>query len=232
VSALHQQLLPADSSKEPVPGRGQAQWQLRIWKQGDPQRAAAEAFIQERFQDSYDADVCVFLPYLLGITNANQEITSVIGLRPAIADTFFLENYLDQPAEQALAAATGNPVERKQIIEVGNLASRDTDSFRTLMIGLITLLDRLPDTRWMMCTVGERLIRLLQRTRFFPLVLSQAKQQCLPEKHGDWGSYYQNTRKVVAGNVAYGMRELKRQNIWRPEFSDRVDQLFREDRLK
>ena len=110
MSALHQQLLPADSSKEPVPGRRQAQWQLRIWKQGDPERAAAEAFIQERFQDSNDADVCVFLPYLLGITNANQEITSVIGLRPAIADTFLLENYLDQPAEQTLAAVTANPV--------------------------------------------------------------------------------------------------------------------------
>ena len=100
------------------------------------------------------------------------------------------------------------------------------------MIGLITLLDRLPNTRWMVCTVGERLISLLKRTRFFPLVLSQANQQCLSEKHGDWGSYYQNTRSVVAGNVAYGMRELKRQDIWQPEFSDRVDQLFRKDLLK
>jgi hypothetical protein len=232
MQALLQQILPAGSREDRLPERDQAQWQLRIWKQGDPERTAAEAFIRERFQHSYDADVCVFLPYLLGITNASREITSVIGLRPAIADSLFLENYLDQPAEQALAAATGNPVARKQIIEVGNLASSNTESFRNLMIGLITLLDRLPDTRWMMCTVGERLIRLLQRTRFFPLLLSQAKQQCLSEKHGDWGSYYQHTRKVVAGNVAYGMRELKRQDIWRPEFSDRVNQLLQEDLLK
>jgi hypothetical protein len=232
MQALHQQILPAESREDLVPEHGHAQWQLRIWKDGDPERAAAEAFIRERFHDSYDAEVCIFQPYLLGITNATQEITSVIGFRPAIAEPFFLENYLDQPAEQALTAATGDRVERKQIIEVGNLASRDRESLRNLMIGLITLLDRLPNTRWMVCTVGERLISLLKRTRFFPLVLSQANQQCLSEKHGDWGSYYQDTRKVVAGNVAYGMRELKRQDIWQPEFSDRVDQLFRKDLLK
>lgn len=232
MQALHQQILPEEAREERVPEHGQARWQLRIWKEGDPERAAAEAFIRERFHDSYAAEICVFLPYLLGITNANQEITSVIGFRPAITDSFFLENYLDQPAEQALTAATGEPVERKQIIEVGNLASSDKQSLRNLMIGLITLLDRLPNTRWMVCTVGERLISLLKRTRFFPLVLSQANAQCLSEKHGDWGSYYQNTRKVVAGNVAYGMRELKRQELWQPGFSDRVDQLFREDLLK
>jgi hypothetical protein len=200
--------------------------QLHLWLAGDPQRHAAESFIRARFQDSYDADVCVFHPCLLGVTRGDHSITSVIGIRPASCGQFFLESYLDGSAEQLLTSATGETIQRKQVVEVGNLASTDTESFRFLMIGLITLLDRLPDTRWMVCTVGEKLIRLLRRTRFFPIVINQASAERLSPEAGNWGSYYRHARSVVAGNVAYGMLELKRQNIWRPEFADRIERII------
>ena len=200
--------------------------QLHLWQAGDPQRPAAEAFIRERFQDTYAADVCVFHPYLLGVTRGDHNITSVIGFRPASCGQFFLESYLDGSAEQLLADATGETVQRNQVVEVGNLASADTESFRFLIIGLITLLERLPETRWMVCTVGEKLIRLLQRTRFFPIVINQASAERLSPEDGKWGSYYRHARSVVAGNVSYGMLELKRQNIWRPEFADRVERII------
>ena len=214
--ALVTHIIPA-----PVPAR--ARWQLHLWQEGDPGRARAEAFIRARFQDSYAADVRVFMPWLLGITDRNNDLTAVVGFRPATSEQLFLENYLDQSAEQSIHDATGNPVSRNQIVEVGNLASSNIESVRTLMIALVTLLDRLPEARWMMCTVGERLIRLLRRTRFFPLTLNQAEQQRLSPHNGDWGSYYQNVRQVVAGNIAYGMRELRRQEIWRQELADRID---------
>jgi hypothetical protein len=204
----------------------QERLQLHLWQAGDPRRPAAEAFIRERFQNTYAADVCVFHPYLLGVTRGDQTITAVIGFRPASCGQFFLESYLDGSAEQLLAEATGETIQRNQVVEVGNLASSDTESFRFLMIGLITLLERLPETRWMVCTVGEKLIRLLQRTRFFPIVINQASAERLSPADGKWGSYYRHARSVVAGNVSYGMRELKRQNIWRPEFTDRVERII------
>lgn len=199
--------------------------QLNLWLAGDPQRPAAEAFIRERFQETYAADVCVFHPCLLGVTRGDS-ITSVIGFRLASCGQFFLESYLDGSAEQLLANATGETILRQQVVEVGNLASADTESFRFLMIGLITLLERLPQTRWMVCTVGEKLMRLLIRTRFFPVVINKASAERLSPEDGNWGSYYRHARSVVAGNVAYGMRELKRQNIWRPEYADRVEQII------
>jgi hypothetical protein len=195
---------------------------LHLWTAGDPRRPAAEAFIRARFQDTYDAEVRIFHPFLLGVTRGDHTITSVIGFRPAGYGQLFLESYLDGTAEQQLSGATGESVLRNQIVEVGNLASADTESFRFLMIGLITLLDRLPETRWMVCTVGEKLIRLLRRARFFPIVINQASAERLSPEDGKWGNYYHYTRSVVAGNVAYGLRELKRQNIWRPEFAERV----------
>jgi hypothetical protein len=201
---------------------------LHIWTADDPQRAAAEAFIRTRFQATYEADVYVFHPYLLGVTRGDHTITSVIGFRPASCGQFFLESYLDGSAEQLLTDATGEGIRRSQIVEVGNLASTDTESFRFLMIGLITLLDQLPDTRWMVCTVGEKLIRLLRRTRFFPIVINQASAERLSPEDGRWGSYYRHTRSVVGGNVAYGIRELKRQNIWRPEFADLVARVIQD----
>ena len=211
-----------------IPATQPAPLQLHLWKADDPQRPAAEAFISARFQDTYDADVCVFHPYLLGVTRGDHDITSVIGFRPASCGQFFLESYLDGSAEQLLAEATGETIQRSQVVEVGNLASVDTESFRFLMIGLITLLERLPDTRWMVCTVGEKLIRLLRRTRFFPIVIDRASAERLSPDAGKWGSYYQHPRSVVAGNVTYGMRELKRQNIWRPEFADLVARVIQD----
>ncbi|MGD8618739.1 MAG: thermostable hemolysin [Gammaproteobacteria bacterium] len=206
-----------------------AQLQLHLWTAGDPRRPAAEDFIHARFQETYNAEVCVFHPYLLGVTRADHSITSVIGFRPASCGQFFLESYLDGAAEQLLTAATGETIQRRQVVEVGNLASADTESFRFLMIGLITLLDRLPETRWMVCTVGEKLFRLLRRSRFFPIVIKQASAERLSPRDGKWGSYYRHPRSVVTGNVAYGMRELKRQNIRQPEFADRIQRIIQGD---
>ena len=225
---INQQVLPAVSDNNPSREDRLERLRLRVWKQGDPDRPAAEAFIRERFQDSYDADVQIFMPYLLGVTDDNNEISAVIGFRPASNEDLFLENYLDNPAEHELSEAIGSRVPRQQIVEVGNLASSDSESFRILMIGLVTLLDRLPGTNWIMCTVGDRLFRLLRRTRFFPLVLEQASQQRLSPQQGNWGSYYKNPRKVVAGNVSYGLRELKRKNHWRPEFAQQVNRIFQD----
>jgi hypothetical protein len=220
----------AEPQHDIIPASQPERLQLHLWLAGDPRRPAAEAFIRERFQHTYDADVCVFHPYLLGVTRGDHSITSVIGYRLASSGQFFLESYLDGSAELLLSNATGETVQRQQVVEVGNLASSDTESFRFLMIGLITLLERLPETRWMVCTVGEKLIRLLRRTRFFPIVINQASAERLSPEDGKWGSYYLHARSVVAGNVAYGMRELKRQKIWRPEFADHVERIL-QDRL-
>ena len=225
---FNQQVLPAVSNNNPAQDDRLERLQLRVWKENDPERSVAEAFIRERFQDSYAADVQSFMPYLLGVMDDSNEISAVIGFRPAGNEDLFLENYLDNPAEHALSEASGSRVQRQQIVEVGNLASSDGESFRILMIGLVTLLDRLPGTNWIMCTVGDRLFRLLRRTRFFPLVLEQANQQRLSPQQGNWGSYYQHARKVVAGNVGYGLRELKRKNHWRPEFARQVNHIFRD----
>lgn len=223
-----QQILPADSGANRAREDRLERLQLRVWKAGDPERAAAEAFIRDRFQDIYAADVHIFMPYLLGVTNESNDITAVIGFRPATREGLFLENYLDLPAENALSEASCTRVQRQQIVEVGNLASSDSESFRILMIGLVTLMDRIPGTNWIMCTVGDRLFNLLHRTRFFPLVLQQANQQRLSPQHGNWGSYYQNARKVVAGNVGYGLRELKRKNLWCPALAQQVNRIFRD----
>ena len=232
MSTVNHNVLPAGGAGI-QPGEDRLEHaRLRIWTQADPDRRAAEAFIRERFQDSYAADVHIFMPFLLGVTDKNGTISAVIGFRPAGNERLFLENYLDLPAERALSNASGSVVQRRQIVEVGNLASTDSASFRILMIGLVILLERLPGTHWIMCTVGDRLFRLLHRTRFFPLVLQQANQQRLSPQQGDWGSYYRNARRVVAGNVGYGLRELKRKKLWRPEFSRQIDRILNSGVLK
>ena len=87
-----------------------------------PDRAELEAFVGAAFRRRHDALVTSFMPTLLSFRDREGDLRGVVGLRGAVSQPLYLEQYLEQPIETAIAAATGQSVRREQVVEVGNLA--------------------------------------------------------------------------------------------------------------
>lgn len=88
---------------------------------GGPQRDAAEAFVRAVFRKRYAAEVR-FAPNLM-LVERDGVIRAAAGWRSAADRRLMLEQYLDEPVDQAVSRLAGQPVARERIVEVGNLAA-------------------------------------------------------------------------------------------------------------
>ena len=61
-------------------------------------------------------------PTLMALRSSSGRLLAALGLRDPINERLYLEQYLDQAAEQVLAAAADCEVDRRELIEVGNFA--------------------------------------------------------------------------------------------------------------
>jgi hypothetical protein len=177
---------------EPVPG-------------AHPQRAAFEQFIAKRFLRAYGANVTHFLPHLLGVRDGLAQWQAAAGYAAAHTQKLFLEQYLDRPIEQTLAAALGRPVARENVVEVGNLAASSAGMARALIPQLARHLHKL-GYRWVVFTATRALRNSFHRLKLQPLPIAPADPARLPGGGASWGSYYAQEPQVMAGLIALGLR--------------------------
>jgi hypothetical protein len=179
--------------------------QLRVAGTGAPERAELEAFIQAAFKRGHDATVTSFMPTLLSFRDSAGQLRGVVGLRGAHPQRLFLEQYLEQPIETAIAAATGDAVRREQVVEVGNLAGATCRS-AVRMVALLPgyLLSR--DYRWIVFTATSTVRSILQGFGAPLVELARADGACVAGGQDRWGSYYQKDPRVVAGFLPASLR--------------------------
>lgn len=171
---------------------------------GAPPRGELESFVAHAFRDKHDAQIQSFMPELLGMRNAGGELRAVAGFRPARQERLFLEQYLDQPVEALLAAKTGRPVERRQIIEIGNLASNGCRQARHLVSLLPRyLLDR--GYNWAIFTATDIVRGVLQSVGAELIELAVADRAKVRTGDDSWGTYYRNDPRVMAGYLPDGL---------------------------
>jgi hypothetical protein len=174
------------------------------------QRLAVQEFIAEQFARAHQARIKHFMPVLLSLNAANGELAMVCGLRAAAVSDLFLEQYLVQPVETALAAAAGKPIARNVIVEVGNLAVSTETPARHLIIALTRYLAETP-MQWVVCTVLPQLRNSFTRLGIAHHELGVARlESLLPAERADWGNYYTHQPTVIAINVAGAMRAIER----------------------
>jgi hypothetical protein len=164
------------------------------------QRAALERFIAERFSSVHGARIQHFCEHLLGVRDALGRWHAAAGYTPARAGSLFLEQYLDRPAEQLLAAAAGTRVARASVAEVGNLAA-EPGMGRMLIPAIGRHLHRL-GYRWVVFTATRELRNALRRLQLAPLQLAPALPARLPDAGASWGSYYRPDPAVMGGRIA------------------------------
>jgi len=169
-----------------------------------PSRPDFEEFIAVRFGRAYGARVTHFLPHLLGVRDALGRWQAAAGYGAAATERLFLEQYLDTPVEQALAAALGRPVARGDVVEVGNLAAVSAGMARRLIPQLARHLHRL-GYRWVVFTATRALRNSFLRLGLKPLAIAPADPARLPDGGASWGAYYEQDPVVMAGKIALGL---------------------------
>ncbi len=134
--------------------------ELSLYRADDPRREDLERFVRDVFASRHGARVCSFMPTLLAVRNDEGDVCSVAGFRCAAGQTLFLERYLDEPVERAIATAAGQQVDRSQIVEVGNLAGVNCRSAMRLVLDLPRILLE-GGHRWIVFTATDTLRELL-----------------------------------------------------------------------
>ena len=172
---------------------------------GAPERAELEAFVRNAFARKHDASVTSFMPTLLSFRDAGGALRGVIGLRGAAPKPLYLEQYLEQPVEAAIATATGEAVRRHQVVEVGNLAGVNCRAaMRMVAVLPAYLLAR--DYRWIVFTATSAVRGILQGFGAPLVELARADGSRVSNGTDRWGRYYDNDPRVLAGYLPTSRR--------------------------
>lgn len=150
------------------------------------------------FGRKHAASVQSFMPTLLGFRDTAGGLKGVVGLRAAALEPLFLEQYLEVPVEQAIAAAAGREIRRGQIVEIGNLAGVNCRAAVRMVAQLPAhLVAR--DYRWIVFTATSAVREILQGFGAPLLELARADAAKIASGQDDWGSYYETDPRVFAG---------------------------------
>lgn len=143
------------------------------------------------------------MPTLVALQGQRGRVCGVVGFRKAAAECLFLERYLDEPVEIALAEHVGHSVARHHIVEVGNLASLSCRAACHLVAALPRML-LADDNQWIVFTATAAVRGMLAKFRAPVIELARATRDRLDD--GDeWGRYYLNDPRVIAGYLPDGI---------------------------
>lgn len=174
---------------------------------GDAGRAGLQAFIADAFFKSYGAEISHFCDTLIGCRDANGDWLAALGYSLGTDGPLFLEQYLDAPLERQIGARAGQVVERRQIVEVGNLAAGHAGAARALIVSMTRLLHS-QGLHWVAFTATASLLNSFARLRLKVNVLAEADPRRLPDAGKHWGTYYTTQPQVMFGDIRYGYAHL------------------------
>lgn len=178
---------------------GDARWRFGPVTPSDA--VTVRDFIRDGFFSAYGARIGHFLPHLHALRRGT-ELMAACGLRDAAHETLFLETYLDEPVEQALAAYAGHAVERAGIVEVGNLNIARPGLGRQFIAHLTRHLNE-AGLEWTVFTAVPALRNNFRRLGVPIATLGPARLDRVPVgERTAWGSYYHHGPVVCAVKVA------------------------------
>ena len=166
----------------------------------DSSRASLETFVRHSYKKIFNAQLNSFLPNLVASTTSDDQIWAAFGYADAGQGKLFLENYLDDPIEKLVSKKIGKNIQRKKIVEVGNLSiTHMADSVKTMrdIAGYLQSLGY----EWIVCTATRYLRLLFLKSGAKPVSIAQAPKSRVSEDGSEWGSYYVTAPEILIGNV-------------------------------
>jgi len=178
----------------------------------DSEWEKATDFIRETYARAYGARIDTFMPKIMRVAHVAGDYRAVMGFRLAGQERLFLENYMDEPIEDVISRYRGEPVQRSEIIEVGNLAEAIPGDARMALIGATAYMHAL-GCRWLVFTGVTRMRNVFRRLGLDVWELMAADENRLPpEEVARWGTYYQGNPVISFGDIRQGHDNL--QELW------------------
>lgn len=156
---------------------------------------SAQQLVADVFAHAYGADIAHLPDRMLGVLGNDGKLACAVGVRDSHSG-FFSECYLDVPVDSAIAAATGKPIFRKDILELTALAASRPGAFGYLLSGLAPA-GRSAGYRWGLFTATRPLRTVARRfgARLVELGWAERNRVSDPER---WGTYYDHAPIVCA----------------------------------
>jgi len=176
--------------------------------------ADAQSFVEDCYSSAFGARIICDYPQLMVMTDNDSNPLAVVGIRTP-DEPFFLEHYLDHCAENVLSDIYQTSIPRHSIVEIGNLVScSNPASTSKLMHQLWHYLINAGYEHLMMTSTQQ----LCRRFRNLPL-----QEICVAEKSNvaassNWGSYYDNSPRVLAGELGEYDNRFDRSVVCSSEF--------------
>lgn len=189
-------------------------------------RDAIKAFVRDRYRAAYGAEVTHFLPWLLSMQCLGHQ-SGVAGLHPAGSEPLFLEQYLRSPVEELLGSRSGAPVERRSLVEVGNLVAARKGASHLLFL-MFTAVLHAAGYQWIVFTATHALRNNLEKLGFPLIELQQVDTTAVaPEVRREWGSYYATEPVVMAGRLQDAAELIHKKALYR-----RIARVYRDTILQ
>jgi hypothetical protein len=177
---------------------------LAEYERSHARRGEVERFIDHAFATRHGAAIRSFMPTLLALQGRDERICGVVGYRRAATEPLFLERYLAAPIEHALSERAGRTIARAEIVEVGNLASLSCRAaFHLAAMLPRILIER--GNRWIVFTATRAVRGMLAHFNAPVIELAEAGRERAVGTGDDWGRYYDNDPRVMAGFLPHGL---------------------------
>lgn len=181
----------------------------------DAVRPEVESFIAQVYQLRYGARLRNFLPRLIAFRDQTNALHAAVGLRGGADGRLFVEQYLDEPAECAIGDFVGRPVNRNELVEVGNFAAVSAGQSREVIVDLTSRLHR-SGYRWVLFVATRQLRNAFDRLHLATVEIADASPARVAGDSSDWGRYYETQPKLMFGDLAAGyayLTEAKRSTV-------------------
>ncbi len=172
----------------------------------DAGREPLEGFIHDIFELAYGARLTSYYPNLTAFT-VEGRLRGVIGYRDGMVKPLFSEQYLNRPLEEVMSTHLGQEVDRRLLVEVGNLALLGPGEARWV-IASITAFLHAAGYRWVLFTAVKSLFNAFQRLGLNPIQIATPDPARLADGGRNWGRYYEAGPVVCAGDIEAGWKKL------------------------
>lgn len=171
-------------------------------------------FTARKYLNIYGANLKMFMPQAICYLDKKTCIRAAAGFQSA-SNSLYLEQYLNEPVENAIARAFDTPIpKRSQIVELGNFASNTPGATRQFIVRLGKYFLR-KNFRWIVLTATQSIKASFEKMGVSNamVIICDAKVDQLKDNVTNWGTYYENDPKVIAVDIYKGVNELLKNDV-------------------